>query len=125
MDNLAHRGACGCDPKTGDGAGMLIQMPHKFFEHNAGIALPKPDQYAVSMVFLPQETDHRLTSEQMIERIITDEGQHVLGWRDVPVNNSDVGYTAKKSQHCIRQIFIGKSAGISDSAQFERILYVI
>ena len=125
LDNLAHRGACGCDPKTGDGAGMLIQMPHKFFAHNAGITLPPADEYAVSMVFLPQDTDYRRTSEQMIEGIITDEGQHVLGWRDVPVNNSDIGYAAKKSQPYIRQIFIGKGAGISNSIQFERKLYVI
>ena len=125
LDNLAHRGACGCDPKTGDGAGMLIQMPHKFFTHNSGITLPKANEYAVSMVFLPQDADYRRTSEQMVERIITDEGQHVLGWRDVPVNNSDIGDTAKKSQPYIRQIFIGKGAGISNSIQFERKLYVI
>ncbi len=82
--NLTHRGACGCDPETGDGAGLLIQIPHKFFAREAatlGFTLPAPGEYGVGMVFLPVEPQQRLQTEGMIERIVQEEGLRLLGWR--------------------------------------------
>ena len=81
--NLTHRGACGCDPETGDGAGILIQIPHKFFVKEAeilGFELPGPGEYAVGMTFLPVEKHQRLQCEGILERIAVEEGLSVLGW---------------------------------------------
>jgi glutamate synthase (NADPH/NADH) large chain len=126
--NLAHRGACGCDPLTGDGAGMLLQMPHQFLKQecaNVGLTLPGPGEYGVGVVFLPQNSGHRQRCEAIVQQVIEDEGQHFLGWRDVPVDDSEVGYIARRSQPFIRQAFIGRGPQIKDEAQFERKLYVI
>ena len=126
--NLAHRGACGCDPLTGDGAGMVIQMPHQFFKERClelGISLPDSGEYGVGMVFLPQDAGQRQACEVMIQKVIEDEGQRFLGWRDVPVDDSEIGYIARGSQPYIRQVFIGRGQGIADEAHFERKLYVI
>jgi glutamate synthase domain-containing protein 1 len=87
--NLAHRGACGCDPETGDGAGILIQIPHTFFAKEAtalGFSLPAPGEYGVAMCFLPVEQQQRLTCEGLLEQVSREEGLTVLGWRDAPVN---------------------------------------
>src|SRR5271166_3601596 len=111
--NLTHRGACGCDPETGDGAGVLIQIPHKFFARECstlGFTLPPMGEYGVGMVFLPVEPSHRLLAEGILERIARDEGLTVLGWRDTPLNAGSIGRVARASQPYIEQIFIRGSA---------------
>ncbi len=129
--NLAHRGACGCEPNTGDGSGLLMQMPDKFMRKVAaaeGIDLPAAGDYAVGMIFLPPRGDYRFLCEQMFEKIIRAEGQTVLGWRTVPTANSALGHTAKLGEPIVRQIFIGRNPDRltgSDDLAFERKLYVI
>jgi glutamate synthase domain-containing protein 2/glutamate synthase domain-containing protein 1/glutamate synthase domain-containing protein 3 len=133
LRNLEHRGACGCEVNTGDGAGILLQMPHKFIAKAAaaaGIKLPAPGQYGVGMVYLPRDAGDRSRCEYLFERVVRDEGQTVLGWRDVPTNNSPIGPTAIASEPLVRQIFIGKVSGLpldrpDDPLGFERKLYVI
>jgi glutamate synthase (NADPH) large chain len=125
--NLTHRGACGCDPETGDGAGLLIQIPHKFFARECeslGFTLPAPGEYAVGMTFLPVEKQPRLNCEGVLERIIREEGLSTLGWRDTPVNGDAIGRVARASQPYIQQIFVARSAEMDEDA-FERKLYVV
>ena len=124
--NLTHRGAVGADTKTGDGAGILVQIPDEFFRincDNLGIELPEPGEYAVGMVFFPKETAIRLQCEGILERAAEEEGQKILGWRDVPTDNRSIGETAKGTEPTIRQIFIGKNA--QNQTDFERKLYII
>jgi glutamate synthase domain-containing protein 2/glutamate synthase domain-containing protein 1/glutamate synthase domain-containing protein 3 len=125
--NLAHRGACGCDPETGDGAGVLIQIPHKFFARECeklGFALPKAGTYGVGMTFLPVEKHPRLQCEGILERIVREEGLTLLGWRDTPVYASAIGRVARASQPYIQQIFVRCAPGMDEDA-FERKLYVV
>jgi glutamate synthase domain-containing protein 2/glutamate synthase domain-containing protein 1/glutamate synthase domain-containing protein 3 len=125
--NLTHRGACGCDPETGDGAGILIQIPHKFFARESaalGFKLPQPGEYAVGMTFLPVEKHQRLQCEGILETIIREEGLKVLGWRDTPVDGDAIGRVARQSQPYIQQIFVGCGRGMDEDA-FERKLYVV
>ncbi len=125
--NLTHRGACGCDPETGDGAGVLIQIPHKFFVRECGklgFTLPPAGEYGVGMVFLPVEPRPRLECEGIIERIVAEEGLSVLGWRDTPIEGSAIGRVARVSQPYIEQMFVGRAKGMSED-QLERKLYVI
>ena len=125
--NLTHRGACGCDPETGDGAGILIQIPHRFFARECaslGFELPAPGAYAVGMTFLPVEKHQRLQCEGILERIVREEGLAVLGWRDTPVDGAAVGRVARASQPYIEQIFVGCPAGMDEDA-FERKLYIV
>ena len=125
---MEHRGARGCEENTGDGAGILTQIPHKFFvEECSGlkIDLPKPGDYAVGMFFMPRDEDRRSLCQNILLKTIEEEGQRFLGWRDVPTDNSTLGETAKASQPFIRQIFIGKGNNIADNAHFERKLFVI
>ena len=125
--NLAHRGACGCDPETGDGAGVLIQIPHKFFVRECeklGFALPKAGTYGVGMTFLPVEKHQRLQCEGILERIVREEGLTLLGWRDTPVYASAIGRVARASQPYIQQIFVRSAPGM-DEDSFERKLYVV
>ena len=125
--NLAHRGACGCDPETGDGAGVLIQIPHQFFARECaklGFTLPEPGSYAVAMVFLPVEKHGRLQCEGVLERIIREEGLSLLGWRDTPVYASSIGRVARGSQPYIQQLFVACPAEMDEDA-FERKLYVV
>jgi glutamate synthase (NADPH) large chain len=125
--NLAHRGACGCDPETGDGAGVLIQIPHKFFARECeklGFTLPSPGTYAVGMTFLPVEKHQRLQTEGILERIIKEEGLTLLGWRDTPVYASAIGRVARASQPYIQQVFVRCAPGMDEDA-FERKLYVV
>ena len=125
--NLAHRGACGCDSETGDGAGILIQIPHAFFAREApasGFTLPGPGQYGIAMCFLPVELQQRLTCEGMLERISREEGLTVLGWRDTPVEVDAIGRVARASQPYIQQFFVGRPPGLTDD-EFERKLYVV
>ncbi len=129
--NLAHRGACGCEPNTGDGAGVLMQMPDKFMRKAAaevGIELPPEGEYAVGMIFLPPRGDYRFLCEQLFEKIIRSEGQTVLGWRTVPTTNDALGHTARIGEPVVRQVFIGRNADRltgDDDLAFERKLYVI
>ena len=128
--NLTHRGAAGCDPETGDGAGILIQIPHEFFVQECGelgIALPEPGAYGVAMCFLPVEKHNRLQCEGVFERIVQEEGLSVLGWRDTPLNGDAVGREARASQPYIQQLFVSwpegsEHAGMDEDA-FERLLY--
>ncbi len=125
--NLAHRGACGCDPQTGDGAGVLIQIPHAFFEGECsrlGFPLPSPGEYGVGMVFLPVEPHERMSCEAIVEEIVRDEGLTVLGWRDTPVNANTIGRLARSTQPYIEQVFIKRAYGMNEDA-LERKLYVI
>ena len=128
LKNLDHRGARGYEEATGDGAGILFQLPHSFFQHTCaalGIRLPEAGQYGVGIIFLPPDTEQRRFIEQRLEAVVREEGQEVLGWRDVPVDNSDLGESAKASEPVIRQIFIGRKVTSSDDLAFERKLYVI
>ena len=128
LRNLDHRGACGCEANTGDGAGVLIQMPHAFFQQVAKkdrLTLPGPGQYASGLVFLPRNPTKRRRLAEVFEHIIQSEGQTILGWRTVPTNNSSLGETAKASEPFIRQVFIGRNPALKDDMAFERKLYVI
>src|SRR5690349_16189173 len=125
--NLTHRGACGCDPETGDGAGVTIQVPHKFFARECaklGFTLPGEGEYGVGMTFLPVERHQRLQCEGILERIVREEGLTVLGWRDTPIDGSAIGRLARNSQPYIQQIFIGRAHGMHEDA-LERKLYVV
>ena len=125
--NLTHRGACGCDPQTGDGAGVLIQIPHAFFDRECsrlGFSLPAPGEYGVGMVFLPVVRHDRVLCEGMLEKIVADEGLSVLGWRDTPVDANAIGRLARNTQPYIEQIFIGHAPGMDQDA-LERKLYVV
>ncbi|MGH4051218.1 MAG: glutamate synthase large subunit [Clostridium sp.] len=132
--NLTHRGAVGADPKTGDGAGILVQIPDEFFRiscDNLGLELPMTGKYAVGMIFLPKEPALRFQCEGIIERIAEEEGQKILGWRSVPTDNRNIGDTAKGTEPIIRQLFIGSTFKDVDLTEdelqedFERRLYVI
>lgn len=125
--NLTHRGACGCDPETGDGAGILIQIPDKFFRRECsklGFTLPPAGEYGVGMVFLPVEHTQRLVCEGILERICQEEGLAVLGWRDTPINGEAIGRVARASQPYIEQIFVRCAPGM-DRDTFERKLYMV
>jgi glutamate synthase domain-containing protein 2/glutamate synthase domain-containing protein 1/glutamate synthase domain-containing protein 3 len=127
LTHLEHRGACGCDPETGDGAGVLIQIPHEFFARECaaqGMSLPSPGGYAVGMVFLPVGKLERLQCEGVVETIIQEEGFEVLGWRDTPVEASAIGRVARGSQPYIEQIFLRTPTPLAE-VDFERKLYVV
>jgi glutamate synthase (ferredoxin) len=132
--NLAHRGACGCEVNTGDGAGILMQMPDRFLRKVAPGPLPAAGAYGAGLVFLPHDAEHRRAIEQLFESIVVEEGQRVIGWRDVPTDDSPVGPSAVAVEPVFRQIFIaaagghGPDDGVPDGearARFERRLYVI
>jgi glutamate synthase domain-containing protein 2/glutamate synthase domain-containing protein 1/glutamate synthase domain-containing protein 3 len=126
LGNLEHRGAAGADPTTGDGAGILLQIPDAFFRGvAAGVELPPPGRYGVGVCFLPTDPEQRAAIEQMIEATVTAEGQRVIWWRDVPVDDRYCGNTARVSQPEIRQVLIEASPDVVDQAHFERKLYVI
>ncbi|HQZ95182.1 MAG TPA: glutamate synthase large subunit, partial [Pyrinomonadaceae bacterium] len=125
---MEHRGARGAEENSGDGAGILTQIPHKFFVDECsrlGFDLPGPGEYAVGMFFMPQDEEKRELCQNILLKTIEEEGQRFLGWRDVPTDNATLGETAKSSQPFIRQIFIGKGESIADNAHFERKLFVI
>ncbi len=111
LKKLKHRGAVGADASTGDGAGILIQIPHDFFikeTKKIGFTLPQPMDYAVAMVFLPQEPNARLFCEGIFERILREEGQNLLGWREVPINEKACGISAKATRPIVSQAFIAR-----------------
>ena len=128
LENMSHRGACGCEPDSGDGAGILVRMPDRFFRRKArelSIALPPPGQYAVAMCFLPQETAARQFCEKTLERVARENGMVVLGWRDVPVDHSAVGPTPRKTEPVIRQCFLAPGEAFFNKADFDRRLYLV
>ncbi|QHE52747.1 glutamate synthase large subunit [Pontibacillus sp. HMF3514] len=122
---LDHRGGQGSDPFTGDGAGLLVQIPDDFFQKVCtDINLPSNGQYGVGMIFFSDD-EERKREEQRINEVIEQEGQKVLGWRSVPVNVGKIGIAAQKSCPIIRQVFVGASGGLEEELSFERKLYVI
>ena len=128
LKNLTHRGAVGADPLAGDGAGILLQIPDAFLREEMAkqkIKLPPAGQYGVGMVFLPQEPASRIACEYEIERAIKEEGQILLGWRDVPCDNTGLGESVKKIEPLIRQVFIGRGRGVTVTDALERKLYII
>ena len=128
LENLEHRGAVGADSKAGDGAGILIQMPDAFFRKEAGklgIILPTEGHYAVGMLFMPRAETDRTRIIKLTEKIVAEEGQTVLGWRDVPVDNSDLGESVKPTEPHHMQVFVARAATCVDQDAFERKLFVI
>ena len=128
LANLTHRGATGYDPKLGDGAGILIQMPDAFMRKEAtklGINLPAVGSYACGTAFLPQTKNGREACESIVARIIHEEAQTLLGWRDVPRDNSNIAQAAKDVEPVMRQVFIGRGEIVADQNTFERKLFVI
>jgi glutamate synthase (ferredoxin) len=128
LKNLDHRGASGSESNTGDGAGVLLQVPHAFLVEacrKSRVALPGPAEYGCGLVFLPRHPTHRRRLEERFEQIVQSEGQTFLGWRTVPTNSSSLGDTARSCEPFIRQIFIGRNKNLSDDLAFERKLYVI
>jgi len=125
LNNLAHRGATGAEPNTGDGAGILFQMPHKFFKKMCDFDLPEPGHYGVGMLFLPPDAGQRAAIEAHVEQVVAGEGQEFLGWRTVPTDNSTLGETARSVEPVMRQCFIKRSRNLAGGLDFERKLYVI
>jgi len=128
LRNLQHRGACGCDQNTGDGAGILMQMPDPFFREQADrqqIKLPPVGQYGVAFCFFPTNNDLRAHCQSAVAQAAIEEGQVVLGWRSVPVETKAIGWLAKSTEPVMQQLIIGRGKAIADEAAFERKLYVI
>jgi glutamate synthase (NADPH/NADH) large chain len=128
LGNLDHRGGQGCEANTGDGAGILLQIPDAFFRRELGkdsITLPGDGEYGVGMLFLPQDDENRAQFERHLEGIIREEGQTLIGWRTVPTDDRKLGDTAKSVQPFVRQVFIGQQGSFTDELGFERKLYVI
>lgn len=128
LKNLDHRGAVGADPKAGDGCGLLTEIPDAFFRseaHNLGIALPPFGDYAVGFFFLPQDSMGRQIVEAVIEKVIADEGQTFLGWRNVPVKSSILGESCLENEPVHRQVFIQRGPRVKDSEEFERRLFIL
>jgi len=126
--NLDHRGACGCEANTGDGAGILMQMPHEFFKvatAKSGFKLPNQGQYGVGMLFMPKDPAERETVKSALAKIIAEEGQTLLGWRDIPTDNSSLGETARAAEPFMMQVFVARNGSLKDDLAFERKLYVI
>ncbi|MBI4510765.1 MAG: glutamate synthase large subunit [Deltaproteobacteria bacterium] len=131
LENLAHRGACGADPETGDGAGILIQVPHLFLAAECaklGFNLPKGGEYGVGMMFLPVAAKGQEACVALTERVILEEGMRLIGWRDVPVNPQACGPSSRAVMPAIRQVFVGRGDACPDAADedcLERKLYVV
>src|SRR5213080_1534497 len=128
LKNLLHRGACGCEVNTGDGAGILIQIPHAFLTRECarlGITLPAPKRYGAGLVFLPRDAAQAARCRELLATIVAEEGQTLLGWRPVPTDDSLVGPSARAVEPTIEHVFIGRGAAVPDAQAFERKLYVI
>lgn len=126
LRQLEHRGGQGSDPETGDGAGIMTQIPHEYFQAVCGgMNLPEKGRYGVGMFFLPEEEAKRAYYESMFNEIVAQEGQRLLGWRTVPVDREKLGKLARQSQPFIRQVFVAASDDVADELAFERKLYVI
>ncbi len=125
LNRLAHRGAVGADPKTGDGAGILIQIPHEFYSKVLDFKLPKAGAYATGLIFLPQNKKLYAICKDVVEKTIKEEGQIFLGWRKVPVDNSVIGENARKTEPIIEQVFIAKGERVNSQLEFEKRLYAV
>lgn len=128
LANMEHRGGQGSEPNSGDGAGILLQIPHRFFAAEAqklGFTLPEPGEYGVGMLFLPHDEAIRAKQEAELVRIVEEEGQRLIGFRTVPTRDDMLGKSAKAAKPFVRQVFIGRSAELQDDLAFERKLYVI
>ena len=128
LTNMEHRGGQGSEPNSGDGAGILMQIPHRFLAREAaqlGVQLPEPGQYGVGMLFLSQQSDERASQEAALIRIVEEEGQRLIGFRDVATNAEMLGKTARAAMPYVRQVFIGRSPELTEELDFERKLYVI
>jgi glutamate synthase domain-containing protein 2/glutamate synthase domain-containing protein 1/glutamate synthase domain-containing protein 3 len=128
LENMNHRGACGCEPDSGDGAGILVRLPDAFLRRKCaelGFKLPPLGQYGTGNIFLPQDVAQRNECQRILEKIIRDYGMVVLGWRDVPVNNSTVGPTPRRSEPKIRQLFVGMGENFYNRQDFDRRLYLV
>lgn len=130
LENLTHRGAVGADPLVGDGAGILVQLPHEFFKAEMaaqGVDLPEPGHYGVGFVFMPQDEARRLHFKEVFEKAAAEEGQQVIGWREVPVDNSCLSKAEEivATEPVHRQVFIRRSPGCASDAEFERKLFII
>jgi len=128
LENLNHRGASGAEPNTGDGAGLLIQVPHEFFRRECatlGIRLPEAGHYGVGLFFSPRDPRARQQGMALFAALVEEEGQHLLGWRDVPTDNRSVGKTALAGEPHMQHVFIGRHDGVVSDDDFERRLYVI
>ena len=126
LENLEHRGAAGADPNTGDGAGILLQLPDEFIRGVIEEDLPPPGAYGVCVCFLPREEERRDELEQLLERTVADEGQRVVAWRDVPVDKDYVGITANLYAPYVKQLVVAPRGELRDDQDaFERKLYVI
>lgn len=126
--NLEHRGAVGADPRAGDGAGMLVQLPDAFFRKEAtrlGFDLPEPGRYAVGYIFFPRDPEGQTIVREAIEKVIADEGQVLLGWRDVPTDNASLGESVKPTEPLHKQIFVARGTDIESEDDFERRLFVL
>ncbi len=128
LKNLTHRGAVGADPLAGDGAGILIQTPDAFLREECtrtGIHLPSSGEYGVGMLFLPRDEETRTACKKLMAQVITDEGQTVLGWRNVPTNNKHLSQSVKVREPVVQQVFVGRGDNCADQEAFERQLFVI
>ncbi|WP_428329258.1 glutamate synthase large subunit [Mucilaginibacter sp.] len=128
LENMEHRGACGCDPETGDGAGILIQLPHEFFLEECAdleISLPEPGEYGVGMIFFPKESALKKACRTIIGNAIEKMGLHKLGYRKLTVNSSAVGETARGAEPDSEQLFILRPHHITNTEDFERKLYIL
>jgi glutamate synthase (NADPH) large chain len=126
--NLLHRGACGCEPNTGDGAGILVQMPDKLLRRECarlGLMLPPAGEYGAGLVFLPREPMQADKVRALLHSIVEEEGQRLLGWRDVPTDDGLLGASARSVEPTIKQVFVGRGPAVRDRTGFERKLYVI
>ncbi|MBS9478283.1 glutamate synthase large subunit [Ancylobacter radicis] len=126
--NLEHRGAVGADPRAGDGAGMLVQIPHRFFAKEAatlGFGLPEPGFYAVGHVFLPRDAEGQQIVLETFARVVAEEGQVLLGWRDVPTDNTSLGHTVLPTEPKHVQVFIGRGEAVQSEDDFERRLFIL
>jgi len=128
LENMEHRGACGCDPESGDGAGIMIQLPHEFLWEeciNIGIQLEEPGYYGTGMVFLPKDEELNAVCRQAIMEATENRGMKFLGFRDVPVNRDGIGPTALSAEPQIVQFFVSRPDGVSTTEDFERKLFVL
>ncbi len=125
LKNLSHRGAVAADPLAGDGAGLLLQLPRRFFADQVRFPLPPPGDYAVGMIFMPRDRNSCNAAKAIVEQCISDAGQRVLGWRAVPVNNDHLSVGVRATEPAIRQVFIARAAPCAAQAAFERKLFVI
>ena len=128
LENMEHRGACGCDPDSGDGAGILIQLPHEFLMEecsNLEMSLPEPGEYGVGMIFFPKDSTLKKACRNVISNAIERLGLHSLGYRKIAVNSSVIGETARQAEPDCEQLFIARPHHITNTADFERKLYVL